>query len=573
MDKEIVKLETAERLIVILYTGTTGVEDYKKVSQLYAKLKKEKPMNLMEVAIDRTEAVYDLDLPPENKWYLTSPDGKIGGQLTPRGTKVVFTNNLKKFYKLKNKILEHSKKLHAKEVVVIFDNTLVGGSGFAIGIEFAMLLKEELSGLMPIMNILLSTVPPLEMMKRPEGLQDALKNANTLFALKTVVATTPSIDLVLLRFPEGISGGDKRIGYILRTLGYLPIEGLTQRNQFQSEQLVAVADEMQYPIEMTSTSIIRFPKAQLKQREQLIQVIDNIKAEQVKNKASLEELSKHQTYSIADYKQQVQHIQGQIHKLNGVRSKQWRKIILEAQDKIAATVDPLARVENQDTETVAEIDTANKHMENLEKTIQKLEQLRPWLDQELAEGYHKEGLDVLRISKEEREKLGPFAIIEKMPLKTLMEKLGRSKELHDLIQNHIDQTPEAIIQQTTFIKFPKNPMLYDSTKIVCSDSINVEHISPAQGLQVVHDPAFTDEIIIEALSMAELQPADLQKTFEWVQLLQDSTDKYEVPVEKRICVDVTDDKNKTPVQYISETTLRGQGSRNTRKRWFEVDVQ
>jgi hypothetical protein len=530
-------------------------------------------MNLIEIAIDRTEVVYDLDLPPENKWYLTSNDGNIGGKLTPSATKAVFENNLKRFYKLKNKILEQSRKLHAKEVVIIYNNTTVGGTGFAIGILFAMLMKTELNGLMPLMNVFLSTVPPLEMMKRPDGLQDALKNANALFALKTAIATAPTIDLMLLRFPEGSSGGDNRIGYILRTLAYLPMEGLTQRNQFQSEQLVAVADEMQYPLEMTSTSIIRFPKAQLKQRELLIQIINNVKEESEKHKNTIDQLKKRNTVSIADYKKQIQNIQTQIHKLNSIQSKKWQKIIQEAQDKIAATFEPIAKVESQDSETIAEINAANKHLENLEKTIQKLEQLRPWLDQELAEGYSREGLTVLRISKEEIEKLGPFAIIEKMPLKTIMEKIGRTKELHDLIQSHIDQTPETIIQQTTFLKFPKNPVLYDSTKIICSANINIEHISPAQGLQVVLDPAFEDEIIIEALCMAELQPLDPQKNFEWIQLLQESTDRFEIPLEKRVCVNVTDDKNKTPVKYIGQTALRGQGRNSSRKSWSEVDVQ
>lgn len=65
--------ETRERLTVILYTGSKGVEDYKTVDPWSKTVGCEKGFRQMEIAIDRMDIVHNLDLPPQFKIFPTAP--------------------------------------------------------------------------------------------------------------------------------------------------------------------------------------------------------------------------------------------------------------------------------------------------------------------------------------------------------------------------------------------------------------------------------------------------------------------------------------------------------------------
>jgi hypothetical protein len=214
--------ETKETLIVIFYSGTKGCEDYKVVNSWYKNVGCEKPSNLLEIAMDRHPSVHDLDLKPQRKLFLTSPDATIGGQLTPYSSIAVFEYNRRQFHQIMNDILEHARKIRAREIRFAFLFTCVGGTGFTTSLRLALTIKNQLTGRIPVSIIFLGTAPPLDMTESPENATDAVKLANTECALRTLVAVAPAVDLAFIRFPTEVLPSEPRVAYLLRSLGLLP---------------------------------------------------------------------------------------------------------------------------------------------------------------------------------------------------------------------------------------------------------------------------------------------------------------------------------------------------------------
>jgi hypothetical protein len=569
------RAETSDTLTVLVYTGSTGAEHQKALSKFYSALHVEKPQSFMEIAVDRSDVVYDLDLPPALKVFLTSGDADRGGQLTPQKTLEVIEKNIQVFYNLIDRIREQAMKVGAKEVRAVFVHTLVGGTGFTVAVWFALMLKDELS--MPVSITFVPTTPPLAMFQRPTGIQDIIKVANTIVALREMVVMSrsgrPKIDLAFLRFPHGMNAGEQRFGYFLRATGLLPVEDRPQKDSFQQEQMMAISSEKGYPLALTGTVLIRFPKSQLKQREALVEGFAKLKeassslGEKKNSIASKLRGFDEMVSSSSDLPPRLSKLQGRLIELQGVRSKRWRRTIEETQAKVNSAKLDLENVTGLNKTTGAKVEDSEKQLEDAESLASVLGSLCAELDEVLATGHYKNGSYVLRVSREDREKLGLFSTFQHQPLTTIMTKLGREKEFHDLLQEQLERTGTQLLQQLIGSRFPENPHVLDEVKIVSSAGINLSGlVIPAQGVQKVEDPVLDDEVVVACICMVELEPEDPPRgagsvggnghgTFSWIKRAGEVINQ--VPGYKRISIPVSDDKEKAPEEYLKGVKLRG----------------
>ena len=547
--------ETSARLTVIIYSGSKGCLDHSAIAEWYRNLGLEKPKNLLEFAIDRSEAVHDLSLSPKAKLFLQAPFAIQGGQLTPLSSVQLFEYNRRTFIQMINAIMEQARKIRANEIRILCLLTYVGGTGFTTALRLAFMLKNRLIGRIPVSVHIFGTAPPLEMMESPENATDAMKIVNTEFAFRTLVATAPVVDLAYIRFPHEILTLEPRLPYLLRALSYLPTDNCGQVNLFQPEQLMAVSNEKCYPLVLQTSIVIRFPKLQLKQREIAESKLPKLRQDQLKLQQLLNDMNKKLSASSQPIENEIRETSERIVRNAGIRSKKWQRILLESQKKLEKAKYLLQN--GLDEHKIAEetIEDSLDRFQQILDLIKKLEILLAQLDEELSTGYYKHNLHVLAISPKERTKLGPYSVIETMPLSTIMAKLGREKELFDLTQRIIEEPVSQIFLDTLGLKFPKNTLPMENWKVVASASENISHLRLEPDVHLVSDPLLRDEIVIVALSMVDLESPDGIDGFELVDKFIEAREKWNIPVSKRISLRVSDKSGKKPEEFVLQTRL------------------
>jgi hypothetical protein len=354
---------------------------------------------------------------------------------------------------------------------------------------------------------------------------------------------------VYVRFPYQLGALDRRIGFLLQGLGSLPIEDVAQGNPFQPEQLIGIASEKGYNLILETDQIIRFPKQQLKQREIAASELVKAKTYLASLEAEFEQVKKQKfPLPVTD---EVNSLSERIVRTRSVRSNRWRKTLADAESKVRNAEQHVTDGMNQAKKAEEVLGNVAEQIQSLHRKVQKLDSLIAALDEELAIGHFKDAQLLLRVTAEDREKLGTFSDIEKMPLKTIMTKLGREKELFDLIQGETQKSVEQIFVQHHGIPFPPNAHRIENMKIVVSSPQNLEHLSASHQTHLVNDASLNDEVLIIALSMIELE------SFGFIHKMHDAIQSWDVPISKRLSLTETNGL----AQTILQTELRCQNAR------------
>jgi hypothetical protein len=548
------KSETGKLLTLILYSGSKGCEDCKVIEKWYESSGLEKPQTLMEIAVDRIAEVHDLSLSPQNKIFLTAPKATSGAQLTPQTLIPVFEHNRKLLHRIIKSVLEHAQKIRAHEIRLVCLGTMVGGTGLCFALRFALLLKNQLIGRLPVTACFFVTAPPLDITFSPESHTDAIKLANAEAALRTVVLISPAIDLFFVRFPPEILPSEPRLPYILRALGLLPTNEYPQGNPFQLQQLMCISSEACYPIVLQTSIVVRFPKDQLRVREVASLKLPEFKKDQETLQQSLNKMYEKLNVAPQPIENEIKEVSEKIAQCTGIRSKRWQKILFQSNQKIEEAREKLQKGISEHKLAEGMVESAADQFSSIQPLIKKLELLLAQLDEELAMGFYKHGLYVLKISPEERKKLGPYSAFEKLPLRTLMAKLGREKELFDLTQGVIEKPISSIFLETIGLRFPEDIQPLESWKVVATASENIEHLTAEPDVHLVTDPVLKDEIVIVAVCMIELEGQN--SSFEIIKKYQEAMEKWNIPRPKRISLRLESD-GRGAEEVIFGTRLSG----------------
>jgi hypothetical protein len=566
----------AKSLYVLICGGSAACEEYEKIKEWYRYVGCEKPENLLEIAIDRHPMVNTLDLPPQNKIFLTSPYHQSGAMLTPRSTIEVFDDNIEKFEKIKNLIEETYRKIRADEIRIVCLLTYVGGTGFTTSIRLGLMLKKELSSMCPVSVFFFGTAPWLSILKFfssiPDQTTDALKLRNTLFALRYLVAVAPKIDLAFIRFPKEDSP-EYRIPYILRSLGLLPTNNFAQNNPFQLEQLMYISHEKLYPLVLQTSILIRIPKKQLHTLEQAEDKLPEFRKDYEELQSKLNEIQKKLKKDNEEIETKIKKTKEEIAKLTGIRSKKWQKEISQCEQKLNESQEELKngiKLQKDAEETASDL---NDKIKEFQQSIKTLEDFSVALNEMLSKGYYRENLYVLSIKPEERRKLGRYEAYEKMSLYKIMEKLDRLQELYDLTDEQVAMDVQKIFLRTLNLKLPSR--ILESRKIISSSEENIAHLKDLpSNTHIVKDPLLKDEIVINAVAMVELEDTnDPNNSFELVTKCKKAIEHFGVPLNKGVSLRISDDENKSAEDFISAVKLQSSKGTIKKRKFFGEDAE